>query len=57
MSILIGTPYIYNKEFCSSNSSKIVSTSHKKKVLAQLESVFNSLHIKVTHIEHTKAKK
>ena len=57
MSILIGTPYIYNKEFCSSNTSKLVSTVHKKSVLAQLEKVFNSLHIKVKHIDHPKAKK
>lgn len=57
MSILIGTPYIYNKAFCQSNTSKIVSTSHKKSVLAQLEKVFDSLHIKVKHIDHPKAKK
>jgi len=57
MSILLGTPYIYNKDFCSSNTSKIVSTSHKKSVLEQLEKVFDSLHIKVKRIEHPKAKK
>jgi N-dimethylarginine dimethylaminohydrolase len=54
MSILLGTPYIYNKNYCSNKSN--VSTNKKEDILSQLEKVFHKLGIQTQQIEYNKDK-
>jgi len=54
MSILLGTPYIYNKNVCSSESK--ISINKREDVISQLEKVFHKLGMQTERIEYNKGK-
>jgi len=54
MSVLLGTPYIYNKKICSSKPN--IPTNKKEDILRQLEKVFHKLGIQTERIEYDKDK-
>ena len=53
MSILLGTPYKYNNNYCAHNEVNI-STNKKKDILKQLEDIFKKLNISVVKLDHNK---
>tara|TARA_Y100000992_G_C21270001_1_gene496139 strand:+ start:271 stop:1092 length:822 start_codon:yes stop_codon:yes gene_type:complete len=53
MSVLIGTPYKYNSNYCA-DSEVYISENKKKNILKQLESTFKKLNIKVIKVDDNK---